>query len=93
VCRSDDGGATWTDCTAGLPNIPKNAVVVDPANSDRVWVGADVGVYESRDAGRTWSAFSAGLPNAIAADLLVHARDRKLICGTRSRGVWAIDVP
>ena len=29
-----------------------------------------------------------GLPNAMAADLLLHAQDRKLICGTRNRGAW-----
>jgi photosystem II stability/assembly factor-like uncharacterized protein len=91
VARSDDRGATWTDCTAGLPPIAKNSIVVDPAASNRVWVAADVGVYESLDAGATWASISNGLPNAIAADLNFHAASRRLICGTRNRGVWSLD--
>lgn len=93
VFRSDDAGATWVDCTAGLPSIPINSVVVDPANYKRVWVSADVGVYQTLDLGSSWSSFSVGLPNALAVDLLFHKQDRMLFCGTRSRGVWAINIP
>jgi len=91
VARSDNGGATWTDCTPGLPPIPKNSIAVDPANSARLWVAADVGVYESADSGTSWTSMSAGLPNAIAADLVFHATGRRLFCGTRNRGVWVLD--
>jgi photosystem II stability/assembly factor-like uncharacterized protein len=93
VFRSSDAGATWVDVTAGLPSIPMNSVVVDPANFKRVWVAADVGVYQTVNLGGTWTNFSAGLPNALAADLLFHKQDRMLICGTRNRGVWVIHVP
>ena len=93
VYRSDDSGTTWTDCSAGLPPIPFNSVVVDPANYKRVWASADVGVYQTTDLGSTWAPFSMGLPNAMAVDLLFHKQDRVLFCGTRNRGVWAISVP
>jgi hypothetical protein len=93
VYRSEDTGASWVNCTAGLPAIPMNSVAVDPANSQHVWVAADVGVYESVNLGGAWSSFSSGLPNAIAADLVFHKKDRVLVCGTRNRGAWAIAVP
>ncbi len=93
VYRSDNGGAAWVNCTAGLPNIPMNAVVVDPANFKRVWVAADVGVYQSLNLGSAWAAFSNGLPNAMAADLLFHKQDRILVCGMRNRGAWVVPVP
>ena len=93
VFRSDDAGVTWVDCTAGLPGIPMNAVTVDPANFQRVWVAADVGVYQSMDLGATWSSFSTGLPNAMAVDLLFHRQDRMLFCATRNRGVWVVQIP
>lgn len=93
VYRSDDAGSSWVDCTAGLPKIPMNSVVVDPATFKRAWVAADVGVYQTADLGSTWAAFSNGLPNAMAADLLFHKQDRMLICGTRSRGAWVVPVP
>jgi photosystem II stability/assembly factor-like uncharacterized protein len=93
VYRSDNAGSSWVNCTAGLPNVPFNAVVVDPANFKRVWVAADVGVYQTLDLGSSWAAFSNGLPNAMAADLLFHKQDRMLICATRNRGAWVVPVP
>jgi hypothetical protein len=90
---SSDAGVTWTDCTnPGLPNppIPFNAVVVDPGNYKRVFAAGDVGVYETTDLGLSWAVYGTGLPNAIARDLLLHAQDRKLICGTGGRGAWEI---
>jgi photosystem II stability/assembly factor-like uncharacterized protein len=93
VFRSDDAGTTWVNCSRGLPPIPFNSIVVDPGNFRRVWTAADVGVYQSTDLGASWSAFSAGLPNAMAVDLLFHRQDRVLLCATRNRGVWAIQVP
>jgi hypothetical protein len=92
VYRSDNGGTSWVNCTAGLPNIPINSVIVDPANFNRVWVAADVGVYQTLDLGGSWMLFSNGLPNAMAADLLFHKQDRRLICGTRNRGAWVVAV-
>lgn len=93
VYRSDNAGSSWVNCTAGLPNIPINSVVVDPADFKRIWVAADVGVYQSLDLGASWTAFSNGLPNAMAVDLLFHRQDRRLICGTRNRGAWVVEVP
>lgn len=90
--RSDDGGRSWTPCRNGLPALPMNAVAIDPADANRVWVAADLGVYETRDSGASWTSVSGGLPNAMAADLHYHAKDRKLICGTRNRGTWVLNV-
>lgn len=93
VYRSDNSGSSWVNCTAGLPSIPMNSVVVDPANFKRVWVAADVGVYQTLDLGASWTGFSNGLPNAMAVDLLFHKQDRMLICATRNRGAWVMPVP
>jgi photosystem II stability/assembly factor-like uncharacterized protein len=93
VYRSDTAGTAWINCTAGLPNIPMNSVVVDPANFKRVFVSADVGVYQSLNNGVSWTSFSTALPNAMAVDLILHKKDRMLICATRNRGAWVIAVP
>ena len=90
VYRSDDGGVTWVNRSTGLPPIPMNSIVVDPANYQRAFAGGDVGVYETTNLGASWAIYGVGLPNAIAADLLLHAQDGMLIVGTRSRGAWAI---
>jgi hypothetical protein len=92
VFRSDNGGQAWIDRTAGLPALPINAISIDDWNSNRVWVAADLGVYQSWDAGATWSDFSATLPNAFVGDLVFHPNARVLRAGTRNRGVWEIPV-
>jgi hypothetical protein len=92
VFRSDDGGSHWTDFSSGLPNLPINAIEVDPANGNRVWVAADLGVYQSTNGGTSWSNFSNGLANVLVADLLFHPNARLLRAGTRNRGVWEIAV-
>ncbi|HEV7237907.1 MAG TPA: hypothetical protein VGQ36_01605 [Thermoanaerobaculia bacterium] len=93
VWRSDNGGASWIDrTTAGLPNLPINAFEVDSANANRVWVAADLGVYQSTDGGGSWTNFSASLPNMYVGDLSFHPHARVLRAGTRNRGVWEIPV-
>jgi hypothetical protein len=92
VYVSSNGGSSWTDRTAGLPNIPFNAIEVDSRNANRVWLGTDSGVYQSLDLGATWTNFSNGLPNVLIGDLLFHPDAWVLRAGTRNRGAWQIPV-
>jgi len=92
VFRSDDGGAHWLNKSAGLPSLPFTTVELDNANSNRVWVAADLGIWQSLDAGTTWANFSASLPNCFIGDILFHPASRVLRAGTRNRGVWEIPV-
>lgn len=92
VFRSDNGGTAWTDCSAGLPNLPVNAVAVDNANANRVWVALDKGVFQSTNGGSSWTDFANGLPNSYVGDLLFHPQARVLRAATRNRGVWEIPV-
>jgi hypothetical protein len=92
VFVSKNNGASWANRSTGLPIIAFNAIVTDPSNADRVYAGADNGVYRSTNAGSSWVDFSNGLPNAIVGDLLFHAAQRRLRAGTRNRGVWELQL-
>jgi hypothetical protein len=94
VFRSDDGGNTWSDQTGNLPvSLPINAIAVDPSDASHAWVGADVGVYETKNAGGAWQRFGIGLPNAYVGDLAYHPTMRMLRAATRSRGMWEAALP
>ncbi len=92
VYRSKNGGTTWTDRSGNLPDIPVNAVVVDPKNAARVFAATDHGVYQTRNSGTKWTDYSNGLPNVVVGDLIVHERLRLLRAGTRNRGAWEVSV-
>jgi hypothetical protein len=72
--RSDDGAATWTEITAGLPSDFGYAIACDPEDPDvvlqipessshmRTTVDGRLRVFRSDDAGRSWRSASTGLP-------------------------------
>jgi photosystem II stability/assembly factor-like uncharacterized protein len=92
VFASTDGGKTWDDKTNDLPDVPVSAIEADPLAPDRIWLATDLGVFQSMDGGASWSEFGQGLPRALAVDLVFHTRLRLLRVGTRSRGVWEIEI-
>ncbi|MGZ5163800.1 MAG: WD40/YVTN/BNR-like repeat-containing protein [Burkholderiales bacterium] len=92
VFYSSNGGKTWTNRSGNLPDIPVNALVVDPANTSTLYAATDNGVYRSTDAGKKWIDFSNGLPNALVGDLILHVRRRVLRAGTRNRGCWEVSI-
>jgi photosystem II stability/assembly factor-like uncharacterized protein len=92
VFVSTNGGTTWSNRTGNLPDIPVNALVVDPENLKHLYAATDNGVYRSTDGGRKWIDFSNGLPNALVGDLVFHTRLRLLRAGTRNRGCWEVKI-
>jgi len=90
VYESPDGGVTWNDITANMPDIPVNDVVVLPDES--VAVATDLGVLW-RQAGQTqWTRLGSGLPTTTVMDLSVGP-DGNLYVGTHGRGIWRIALP
>lgn len=76
--RSDDGGDTWIEISAGLPSDFGYVIGIDPADPDRCWVIPEesshlrsvcdrrLRVYESSDGGGTWTPRPQGLPQEDA---------------------------
>ena len=75
VWRSDDGGLSWHNVTAGLPSTFGFPVRVHPRDARTVWTlplngdmegryppDAAAAVWRSRDGGTSWEALRAGLP-------------------------------
>jgi photosystem II stability/assembly factor-like uncharacterized protein len=72
--RTTDGGTTWTDVTAGLPNRSITSVAVHPTDPAIAYLsvsGFNAGhVFKTTDFGATWVDASSGLPDVPANALL-----------------------
>ncbi|HJQ98016.1 MAG TPA: hypothetical protein VJ826_06845, partial [Candidatus Polarisedimenticolaceae bacterium] len=92
--RTVDLGATWTDISAGLPDVPVNGINADPdpAMRGRLFAATDAGVYVSDDYGATWSVLGTGLPSAVVLDLDLIVSSRQLFAGTHGRSMYVYDL-
>ncbi|MGH9598628.1 MAG: choice-of-anchor D domain-containing protein [Terracidiphilus sp.] len=98
VYGTSDGGAHWSSLTANLPTAPASSVVVDPLDSNTVYVATDAGVYFTTQVGNCatpalncWSAFGSGLPAAPAVALSAApttSSQQVLVAATYGRGIW-----
>jgi len=87
--KTTDGGATWTNVSGNIPDIPINDVLIV---NGKLVVGTDLGVLISTDGGATWSRLGSNLPYTTTLD--VHAGpDGKLYAATHGRGIWSIAQP
>lgn len=97
--QSTDGGAHWTNITQNLPDLPLNAVVVDPSNANVVYAASDGGVFVAEDiglcaqtGGQCWNTLGTGLPRApaVALSTVSVGSAAYLRVGTYGRGIWQI---
>jgi len=89
VFRTIDGGTTWVNRSAGLAQAnPVNAIAIDPANPDTIYIGCDVGIVRSTNGGGAWAAWDEGLPNCSVQDLKFFAPRRLLRAATHGRSIW-----
>lgn len=91
VFRSTDLGATWQDISGNLPQLPVNAIAIDPENGTII-VGTDAGVFFTQDAGANWYALAEGIPNVPVVTLKIHEPTRSLLAGTYGRSAYKISL-
>lgn len=91
--KTTDYGASWVDVGADLPDVPGQAVCIDPSNPDHVYFGNDFGVWYSPDGGALWESWSEGLYEAqMIFDLRVNRVNRKIVAATHGNGAWMRDL-
>ena len=97
VFRSKDGGANWVDASGqfsltNLPDVPTSAVAITDISSDWVYVGTDVGVFQTVDGGEIWTAYQDGMPRSPVTELKFNRRHNRLFAATMGRGVYIRDI-
>lgn len=85
---SENKGATWTNISDNLPNLPITSAAFDPNEPGGIYVGTAVGVFYRNDAIGEWIRFNNGLPSVQVRDIDVIAGGQVLRAATFGRGLW-----
>ncbi len=100
ILRTEDQGTSWTDISGfgtgntsvnGFPDVAVYDLAVFPNDPNRIWVGTEIGLYESLDNGATWAMADNGLP-AVGVWQIRIVEDQ-IILATHGRGVWSVEIP
>ncbi|MGW1505011.1 glycosyl hydrolase [Streptomyces mirabilis] len=89
VFESKDGGTTWTDISANLPDVPTNSAVVT-ANGGLA-VATDLGVVYRAPGRTTWQRVGR-LPAVAVLQLKLSPDGGTLYAATHGRGIYTIKV-
>lgn len=98
VWRSTDNGASWTAIdgvgAAALPDVPVHALVIDPSQPQRIFLGTDLGVFVSTDGGQHWQWDRSGV-GAVPVEAMLWRQagaQTNLYAFTRGQGVWQMNL-
>lgn len=90
VFRSEDGGDSWAECTAGLSRLTVcRAIRCDPVNRGVVYLATDEGVMVSEGKGAPWRSLQLNLPASPVYDLTIA--DDDLVAATHGRSIWILE--
>lgn len=79
---------TWVNAGVGIPDVPTNALVIDPLNANVLYAGTDIGVFWSNNGGASWSPFGTGLPRVAVFGMSIQNTSRLLRIATHGKGMW-----
>ncbi len=92
---SSDQGSSWTDISGDLPDVPVHTLVIDPSNSQILYIGTETGVYQTTNHGINWINVSGnGMPNYVPVDeLVLQNQTGQLFAFTHGRSVFETAIP
>jgi hypothetical protein len=90
IYSTHDGGKTWTNIVAGIPEgAYVNSVKEDPKIKGLLYAATELRVYVSFNDGATWQPLQNNMPVTSVRDIVVHGDD--LAIATHGRGFWVMD--
>jgi photosystem II stability/assembly factor-like uncharacterized protein len=100
ILRTTDLGTSWQDITGfgnnttssnGFPNAATYCVVIMPYNTNIIWAGTEIGLFESTNKGATWHPANNGLHSVCIWDMKIV--DDQVVLATHGRGIWSVSLP
>jgi len=100
VLRTRNLGKSWEDISGfgiknessnGFPDVIVHSLIVMPNNPDIIWVGTDIGIFESVDNGMSWHIANNGLPSVSVYQMKISGD--QVVIATHGRGIWSVTIP
>jgi len=92
VFKSTDLGENWTEINGNLPEIPVNAIVINPLNNQNIIVGTDAGVYLTHDGGSNWENASGNMPQTPVVALRINPLTNMMYAATYGNSIYKVDL-
>ena len=100
VVKTTDFGTTWTDISGfdgsnttslrGFPNVSVHSLLEMPFDTNVLWAGTDIGIFETVDGGNNWYLLT-GIPPVSIWNMKIV--DNQVVLATHGRGVWTAEIP
>jgi photosystem II stability/assembly factor-like uncharacterized protein len=92
IWTSNDPQAGWLPVAwDGLPEgVRLNVIKADPVKNGVIYVGSDLGLYQSKNKGLIFQRWGYGLPLVSVTDIWIAADGSRYRAGTYGRGVWQL---
>ncbi len=95
VWTTSDGGNTWVDKTAQLPDMPVRWALFNPNDYNQVLLATEAGVWSTTNLSATdpdWQPTTEGLANVRCDMLTIRSSDNLVAIATYGRGLYTTDV-
>lgn len=100
ILRTTDLGKSWEDISGfgtgtvsknGFPDVAVYDLFVMPNSPNTIWVGTEIGLFESTDNGVSWHYADNGLPPVCI--WFMNGVEEEVFIGTHGRGIWSVKIP
>jgi photosystem II stability/assembly factor-like uncharacterized protein len=100
ILRTTDLGESWEDISGfgcnpesdnGFPDVATYSLIVMPHDTDVIWAGTEVGLFESTDNGVSWHYADNGLPAVSIWQM--NITDDQVVLATHGLGIWTLRIP
>jgi len=99
ILKTENLGQTWEDISGfgaesstssgGFPDVYVHSLLVMPFDPNVIWVGTEIGIFETLDAGESWSIRN-DFPSVSVWSMKVV--DDQIVIGTHGRGIWTATI-
>ncbi|MFT6036061.1 MAG: hypothetical protein ACI9XJ_001639, partial [Marivirga sp.] len=98
ILKTEDLGQSWNDISGfgvgtesnnGFPDVFTHSLVVMPFDTDVIWAGTEIGIFESLNGGDSWN-LRQDMPSVSIWSMKVV--DDQIVLGTHGRGIWTATI-